>query len=94
MKVQIVKVDEPSGNLTEGTVVKIDPKEPLPPNGTIIIIIMGTDDIDIDGVSPLGMIILVQNDTVAVTDENVVISNDMAVRKRQAIMKSNWRVEL
>jgi hypothetical protein len=77
LKAQIVEIEEPTGNLTEGTLVKIDLEEPLPPNGTIIVDIMGIDDINIDGVPPLGMTILVQNDTVILTDENVVISNDM-----------------
>ncbi|MGH9976714.1 MAG: hypothetical protein ACRD8Z_12900 [Nitrososphaeraceae archaeon] len=39
---------------------------------------MGIDDINIDGVPPLGMTILVQNDTITLTDQNVVISNDVA----------------
>lgn len=77
LKAQIVEIEEPTGNLTEGTIVKIDLEEPLPPNGTITVDIMGIDDINIDGVPPLGMTILVQNDTVTLTDENVVISNDM-----------------
>ena len=39
---------------------------------------MAIDDIDIDGVPPLGMTILVQNDTVTITNENVVISDYVA----------------
>lgn len=77
LKAQIVEIEEPIGNLTEGTVAKIDLDEPLPPNGTVIVDIMGIDDIDIDGVPILGMTILVQNDTVTITNENVVISDDM-----------------
>jgi hypothetical protein len=78
LKAQIVEIEEPTGNLTEGTVAKIDLDEPLPPNGTVIVDIMAIDDIDIDGVPPLSMTILVQNDTITLTDENVVISNDVA----------------
>lgn len=78
LKAQIVEIEEPTGNLTEGTVAKIDLEEPLPPNGTVIIDIAAIDDIDIDGVPPLGMTILVQNDTITLTDENVVLSNDVA----------------
>ena len=78
LKAQIVEIEEPAGNLTEGTVAKIDLEEPLPPNGTVIVGITAIDDIDIDGVPPLGMTILVQNDTITLTDENVVISNDVA----------------
>lgn len=78
VKAQILEIEEPTGNLTEGTVAKIDLDEPLPPNGTVIVDITGIDDIDIDGVPPLGMTILVQNDTVTVTDENVVISNSVS----------------
>ncbi|MGI0042940.1 MAG: hypothetical protein ACRD47_04445 [Nitrososphaeraceae archaeon] len=77
LKAQIVEIEEPTGNLTEGTVADIDLDEPLPPNGTVIVDIMGIDDINIDGVPPLGMTILVQNDTITLTDQNVVISDDV-----------------
>lgn len=78
LNAQIVEIEEPTGNFTEGTVAKIDLDEPLPPNGTVIVDIMGIDDINVDGVPPLGMTILVQNDTITLTDQNVVISNDVA----------------
>lgn len=77
LKAQIVEIEEPAGNLTEGTVANIDLEEPLPPNGTIIVDIAGIDDINVNGVPPLGMTILVQNDTVTITNEDVVISDDM-----------------
>jgi len=78
LKAQIVEIEEPTGNLTEGTVAMIDLEEPLPPNGTVIVDIMGIDDINVDGVPPLGMTLLVQNDTITITDQNVVLSNDVA----------------
>jgi hypothetical protein len=78
LKAQIVEIEEPTGNFTEGPVAKIDLDEPLPPNGTVVVDIMGIDDINVDGLPPLGMTILVQNDTIALTDQNVVISNDVA----------------
>lgn len=77
LKAQIIEIEEPAGNLTEGTVANIDLEEPLPSNGTIIVDIAGIDDINVDGVPPLGMTLLVQNDTITLTDENVVISGDM-----------------
>ena len=77
LKAQIIEIEEPAGNLTEGTVANIDLEEPLPPNGTIILDITGIDDINVDGVPPLGITLLVQNDTITLTDENVVISDDM-----------------
>jgi len=77
LKAQIAEIEEPASNLTEGTVANIDLEEPLPPNGTIIVDIAGIDDINVDGVPPLGMTLLVQNDTITLTDENVVISGDM-----------------
>jgi hypothetical protein len=77
LKAQIVEIEEPAGNFTEGTVAKIDLDEPLPPNGTVIVDIMGIDDINVDGVPPLGMTILVQNDTITLTDQNMVISNEV-----------------
>jgi hypothetical protein len=77
LEAQIAEIEEPTGNLTEDTVLKIDLEEPLPPNGTVIVDIMGIDDINVDGVPPLGMTLLLQNDTVTLTDQNVVISNDV-----------------
>jgi hypothetical protein len=78
LKAQIIEIEEPAGNLTEGTVANIDLEEPLPPNGTIILDITGIDDINVDGIPPLGMTLLVQNDTITITDQNVVLSNDVA----------------
>jgi hypothetical protein len=78
LKAQIAEIEEPTGNLTGSTVLNIDLEEPLPPNGTVIVDIMGVDDINVDGVPPLGMTLLVQNDTVTLTDENIIISNDEA----------------
>jgi len=78
LKAQIAEIEEPTGNLTGSTVLNIDLEEPLPPNGTVIVDIMGIDDINVDGVPPLGMTLLVQNDTITITDQNVVLSNDVA----------------
>ncbi len=78
LKAQIVEIEEATGNLTEDTVLKIDLEEPLPPNGTVIIDLVQIDDINVDGVPPLGTTLLVQNDTVTLTDQNIVISNDVA----------------
>ena len=47
-------------------------------NGTVIADITGIDDINVGGVPPLGMTLLVQNDTITLTDDVVVISNDVA----------------
>jgi hypothetical protein len=77
LKAQIAEIEEPTGNLTGSAVLNIDLEEPLPPNGTIILDITGIDDINVDGIPPLGMTLLVQNDTITLTDENVVISDDM-----------------
>jgi hypothetical protein len=78
LKAQIAEIEEPTGNLTGSAVLNIDLEEPLPPNGTVIVDIMGIDDINVDGVPPLGMTLLVQNDTITITDQNVVLSNDVA----------------
>lgn len=77
LEAQIAEIEEPTGNLTEDAVLKIDLKEPLPPNGTLIVDLIQIDDINVDGVPPLGTTLLVQNDTVTLTDQNVVISNDV-----------------
>jgi len=41
----------------------------------VIVDIMGIEDINVDWVPPLGMTLHVQNDTVTLTDENIIVSN-------------------
>jgi hypothetical protein len=70
---QVVDVDEPPTNATEELDVKIDATEPLPLNGTIMIDIAGTDDIDIDAIPPVGISVIITNTTVTVTNNPVDI---------------------
>jgi len=72
-------MEEPTDSLagSSSPVIKVDTEESLPENGTVTVDIVGTEDIDIVGVPPSGMTILVQNDTVTVTDEDVIVSNDI-----------------
>jgi hypothetical protein len=79
LNAQIIEIEEPTDSLavSSSPVIKVDTEESLPENGTVTVDIVGTEDIDIVGVPPSGMTILVQNDTVTVTDEDVVVSNDI-----------------
>lgn len=79
LNAQIIEIEEPIDSIagSSSPVIKVDTEESLPENGTVTADIVGTEDIDIVGVPPSGMTILVQNDTVTVTDEDVVVSNDI-----------------
>jgi Ca2+-binding RTX toxin-like protein len=71
---QVVDVDEPPTNATEELDVKVDATEPLPVNGTIVVDISETHDIDIDAIPPEGVSIVVTNNTLTVTNNPVEIT--------------------
>jgi hypothetical protein len=73
---QVVDVDEPPTNATEELDVKIDAAEPLPANGTIVVDISDTDDVDIDTIPPADVSVIVTNTTVTVTNNPVEISEE------------------
>jgi hypothetical protein len=71
---QVVDIDEPPTNATEELDVKVDPTEPLPVNGTIIVDITNADDVDLNALPPEGVSIVVTNSTLTVTNHPVEIS--------------------
>lgn len=76
VRAQIVDLDQTVTNATGGLDVKIDPTETLPPNGTIIVDIMGANDIDVSTIPPEGVTIVVMNNTVTVTNSPVVYDDE------------------
>jgi hypothetical protein len=63
----------PPGTSTEGVNISIDPGEPLPANGTVIISTEGAIDSDMNVFPPEGVTVLIANDTVTVTNQTVEI---------------------
>jgi hypothetical protein len=55
--------------------ITIDPTEPLPPNGTQQISTEGATDIDINSFPPSNVTILIDNETVYVTNRPVTLGN-------------------
>src|SRR5918996_2048587 len=53
--------------------VAVDPSELLPPNGTQQISTEGATDIDVNSFPPAGVTIIIENDTVHVTNRPVTI---------------------
>jgi hypothetical protein len=66
--------DTPTGNLTEGVDISINPGEPLPANGTISISTEGATDTDMNVFPPEGVTVIISNDTVTVTNQTVDIA--------------------
>lgn len=63
----------PPGTSTEGVNISINPGEPLPANGTVIISTEGAIDSDMNVFPPKGVTVLISNDTVTVTNQTVEI---------------------
>ena len=63
----------PPGISTEGVNISINPDEPLPANGTVIISTEGATDSDMNVFPPEGVTVLISNDTVTVTNQTVEI---------------------
>src|SRR5918993_3257889 len=70
---QPLVMSTPTGNLTDGANVSINPEEPLPANGTVSISTEGATDTDMNVVPPEGIYVIISNDTVTVTDQPVDI---------------------
>ena len=62
--------DTLTGNVTEVD-ISIDPAEPLPLNGTVIINTEGATDTDMDAFPPEGVNVIISSDTVTVTNQTV-----------------------
>jgi hypothetical protein len=63
----------PTGTLTEGVNISINPEEPLPANGTVSISTEGVTDTDMNVLPPEGVTVVIENDTVTVTNQTVDI---------------------
>ncbi len=63
----------PTGSLTDGVNISINPEEPLPANGTVSISTEGVTDTDMNVLPPEGVTVVIENDTVTVTNQTVDI---------------------
>jgi hypothetical protein len=59
---------------TEGVNISINPDEPLPTNGTVSISAEGAIDTDMNVFPPVGVTVVISNDTVTVTNQPVDIA--------------------
>jgi hypothetical protein len=66
--------DTPTGNLTDRANISINPEEPLPANGTVSISTEGAADSDMNVFPPEGVTVVIENDTVTVTNQTVDIA--------------------
>jgi hypothetical protein len=63
----------PTGTLTDGVNISINPEEPLPANGTVTISTEGATDTDMNIIPPEGVFVVISNDTITVTNQTVDI---------------------
>jgi hypothetical protein len=63
----------PTGTLTDGVNISINPEEPLPANGTVSISTEGAIDTDMNVIPPEGVTVIISNDTITVTNQMVNI---------------------
>jgi hypothetical protein len=64
----------PTGSLTDGANISINPKEPLPANGTVSISTERATDTDMNVILPEGVSVIISSDTVTVTNQEVDIA--------------------
>jgi hypothetical protein len=63
----------PTGSLTDGVNISINPEEPLPANGTVSFSTEGVTDTDMNVLPPEGVTVVIENDTITVTNQTVDI---------------------
>jgi hypothetical protein len=63
----------PTGTLTDGVNISINPEEPLPANGTVSISTEGVTDTDMNILPPEGVTVVIENGTITVTNQTVDI---------------------
>jgi hypothetical protein len=63
----------PTGTLTDGVNISINPEEPLPANGTVSLGTEGVTDTDMNILPPEGVTVVIENDTITVTNQTVDI---------------------
>ena len=64
----------PTGSLTDGANISINPEEPLPANGTVSVSTEGVTDTDMNIIPPEGVTVIISNDTATVTNQEVDIA--------------------
>jgi len=64
----------PTGTLSDGANISINPEEPLPANGTVSISTEGVTDTDMNVLPPEGVSVIISNDTVTITNQIVDIA--------------------
>ena len=64
----------PTGTLSDGANISINPVEPLPANGTVSISTEGATDTDMNVLPPEGVSVIISNDTVTITNQMVDIA--------------------
>jgi hypothetical protein len=70
---QPLVMNSPTGSMTDGANISINPEEPLPANGTVSIGTEGVADTDMNVIPPEGVTVVIENDTVTVTNQTVDI---------------------
>jgi hypothetical protein len=70
---QPLVMNTPTGNMTDGANISINPEEPLPANGTVSISTEGAADTDMNVIPPEGVTVVIESDTVTVTNQTVDI---------------------
>ena len=70
---QPLVTSSPTGTLTDGVNISINPGEPLPANGTVSISTEGVIDTDMNVMPPEGVTVIISSDTVTVTNQAVDI---------------------
>jgi hypothetical protein len=70
---QPLVMNTPTGSMTDGANISINPQEPLPANGTVSISTEGAADTDMNIIPPEGVTVVIENDTVTVTNQTVDI---------------------
>jgi hypothetical protein len=70
---QPLVTSSPTGTLTDGVNISINPGEPLPANGTVSISTEGVIDTDMNVIPPEGVTVIISSDTVTVTNQAVDI---------------------
>jgi hypothetical protein len=71
---QPLVMNTPTGNLTDGANISINPEELLPANGTASISTEGVTDTDMNLIPPEGVSVIISNDTVTVTNQAVDVA--------------------
>ena len=70
---QPLVMNTPTGSMTDGANISINPEEPLPANGTVSISTEGVADTDMNVIPPVGVTVVIENDTVTITNQAVDI---------------------